>query len=252
VSSPIVPDLSGNLVLANLPAEELDRLRPHLQCVEFNIRDVIWRPGDLITCMYFPIDAVISLLATMEDGKTVEVGLKGFEGVLGIDALLGLTVSANVAIIQGAGRCIRIRTDAVRTDFERCAVLHARLLQYVRYFMTQLKQTAACNRVHVLQQRVCRWLLMMHDRTRKDEFPMTHEFLSYMLGVSRTEVTLAGSYLRGAGLIRYKRSVIAIADRTKLEANSCECYRNEQAEFLRFVASLGAQTCDSLPAPKGR
>jgi CRP-like cAMP-binding protein len=226
-------DLSRNQILDNLPTGETQRIFPLLDHVDLKLGEVVYRTGDAMSHVYFPLDAVISLVAVMENGRSVEVGLKGCEAVLGIDAVLGMPTSMNVAVTQIPGSCLKIKAQAIQAEFQRCTLLHGRLLRYIRYFLTQVKQTAACNRVHRLEQRFARWLLMVHDRVRREEFPITHEFLSYMLGAPRTDVSLAAAALREAGLIRYERKKIAILDRKRLEAASCECYAIVHAEAMR-------------------
>jgi len=218
-------DLSKNRILAALPEEESSRLRPHLQLVSCSLGKVLWMRGDPVRYLYFPQDAVAALLASMDDGKSVEVALTGAEGLLGIWALLGAEKYWYLAVVQVPGSFLRIHAEVLRAEFERGGVLHHQLLRYTRYLLAQISQTAACNRVHLLQQRLARWLLMLQDHAKGNEFPITHEFLSQMLGTPRSEVTLAAGMLRNLGLIRYARGKMAILDRQGLEAAACECYQ---------------------------
>ena len=218
-------DLAKNQILAALPEEESKRLLPHLRSVSLSLGQLLYQPEDLIRHLYFPLDAVISSLASMEDGKSVEINLTGDEGLLGLRAVLGAKVSGYVAVVQVPGRALKIEADLLGAEFRRGGVLQDRVLRYTRYLLFQVSQTAACNRVHRLEQRLARWLLMVHNRAKRDEFPITHEFLSHMLGTPRSEVTIAAGILRKAWLIRYWRGRMTILDRQGLESASCECYR---------------------------
>ena len=218
-----------NRLLAGLPAEEMKRLRAHLEFVHTPLRTVLYEAEQQADYAYFPDDAVISLLAVLESGKTVEVTLIGNEGVLGIHAALGGTMAVHAAVAQVPGSCWKIKADVLRTEFQRGGVLHERLLDYTLSLLAQLSRTAACNRVHLLEQRMARWLLMAYDRTQRQEFPMTHEFLSHMLGSPRSEITLAAGSLRKAGLIHYSRGKIKILDPQGLQSRACECYRADLA-----------------------
>jgi CRP-like cAMP-binding protein len=219
-------DLSKNQVLAALPEVESKRLLPHLGLVSFGLNEVLYNSGDPYRYLYFPQSCTVSWLVVLKNGTMVEVGMVGDEGMVGIRGLFGAKISQNVAVIQLPGDCLRIKKEVLQSEFKRGGVLQDRLLRYARYFMSQIAQTAACNRIHRLEQRLCRWLLITHNRAgRKDEFPMTHEFLSHMLGTPRSEVTLAAGILRKAGLVRYRRGKMTILDRKGLEADACECYR---------------------------
>jgi CRP-like cAMP-binding protein len=221
-------ELAGNALLADLPTEEYNRLLPHLQLVHLELGQAIYEGGAALDYGYFPDDAVISLLATLENGKSVEITLIGNEGVLGVTAALGATFTENASITQIPGSCWKIKIAAVRDEFKRCGVFHSRLLAYTLSLLTQISQTAACNRLHLLEQRMARWLLMVYDRCAQKEFPITHDFLSHMLGTPRSEITLAAGALRKAGIIQYSRGKIHILDPKRLEAVACECYRADQ------------------------
>ncbi len=174
-------DLSRNRLLATLPPEEVNRLQPHLQLIHCPLRQVLYNSGQTIDYAYFPDDAVISLLVAMETGRSVEVTLIGSEGVLGVRAALGETSAVNSAVTQIAGSCWRIKAGVLRLEFQRASILREQLLGYTLSLLSQISQTAACNRVHLLEQRMARWLLMVRDRTARVEFEMTHEFLGHML-----------------------------------------------------------------------
>jgi len=215
-----------NQILAVLDTEQLKRLQRNMQSVSVHLGDVLLEPSDRIRHVYFPQNgALISLLATMEDGKSVEVSLVGNEGAVGIPAILGGDRSGYTALVQGPGDCLKIRVGDLKAEFDAGGVLHDSLLRYIRYLLAQISQTAACNRLHRLEQRFARWLLMVHDRAKKDEFPVTHEFLSLMLGAPRSEVSVVAGNLRKSWCIRYWRGKVTILDRQGLEKASCECYR---------------------------
>jgi CRP-like cAMP-binding protein len=214
-----------NRLLAGLPADEMKRLRPHLEFFPTPLRAVLYEAEQDAVYAYFPEDAVISLLAVLESGKSVEVTLIGHEGVLGVPSALGAKTTLHTAITQVPGSCLRIQSDILRAEFRRCGLLHDRLLGFTLSLLIQVSQTAVCNRVHFLEQRMARWLLMACDRSERQEFPMTHEFLSHVLGSPRSEISLAAGSLRKAGLIHYSRGTIKILDPLGLRSRACECSR---------------------------
>jgi CRP-like cAMP-binding protein len=218
-------DLSKNRILAGLPMKESRRLLPHLEFVPLARQEVLQRPGETLRYAYFPEDAIVSLMTAMQDGSTVEVGVIGCEGILGIQAFLGTRTLSNVAVVQVAGGSLRIKAEVLRSEFKRGGVLADRLLVYTYYLLVHLAQTAACNRVHLLEQRLCRWLLLVSDRAQKDEFLVTHESLANVLGTTRAEVSLAAAVLRSHKFIQYGRGKMTIMDKRGLESVACECYR---------------------------
>ncbi len=218
-------NLSKNRILAGLPVKESRRLMPHLEFVLLARRDIIQKPGETLRYSYFPEDAIVSLLTAMKDGSTVEVGVIGCEGILGIQAFLGTRTISNVAIVQVGGGSLRVKAEVLQSEFKRGGVLADRLLLYTHYLLVHIAQTAACNRVHLLEQRLCRWLLLVNNRVQKNEFFITHELLANMLGTTRAEVSLAAGILRSHKLIRYGRGKITILDQKGLESIACECYR---------------------------
>ena len=225
-------DLSKNQILAALPKEESKSLLPDLQLVFLHAGEVLYRPGAPMRYIYFPLDTVVYLLASMGGGRTVEVNLIGEEGMLGLRAVLGARTSGKLAAVHIPGDCLRIKSNVLQAHFRRCGGLHDQLLRYTRYLLCQISQTAACNRGHLVEQRLARWLLMVHDRVKKDEFPITHALLSDMLGTPRSEVTLAAGVFRKAGIVRYVRGKIAILNRRKLESMACHCYRLVSDELV--------------------
>jgi CRP-like cAMP-binding protein len=225
-----------NRILARLPERESKRLLPHLRFVSLGLSQVLYRPEEPIRYVYFPLDAVVSMVAPLNDGKNVEVTLVGPEGMLGVRAILEGKTYWYISVVQIEGGCLRISAKVLRAQFKRGDAFQARLLQYTSYLLVQTAQLAACNRVHRLRERLARWLLMTHDRAKHDEFPMTHEFLSEMLGTPRSEVSAAAGALRRSGVIGYKRGRMAILDRKALEALACECYQVLRDALEEFPA----------------
>lgn len=218
-------DVSKNRILGHLPKTEIKRLLPHMRLVALPLKHVLYQPGEPIRYAYFPEDAVVSMIAPMDDGRSVEVTLIGNEGMLGLRAVLAGKTYWHVSVVQVPGGCVRMNAKVLQAEFKRGGVLQERLLHYTSYLLVQTAQMAACNRIHHQKQRLARWLLMAHDRVTEDEFPMTHEFLGEMLGTPRSEVTTAAGSLRRSGLIRYQRGRMTILDRKGLETAACECYQ---------------------------
>jgi CRP-like cAMP-binding protein len=215
---------SRNRLLAALPSGVLAELWPQLQSVELPFRHVLQAPGKPIEAVYFPETGWASMLAYMEDGDAAEVGLIGREGFIGLPVLLGADHDDIEAMVQGPGTALRMDARAFRQELQRLPALHDLLLRYALVHHGQVARTAACNGRHHTDQRLARWLLMGHDRAEGDEYPMTHEFLSMMLGVRRAGVTVSAGALQKAGHIQYRRGRITITDRPGLESVACECY----------------------------
>jgi len=221
----------GNRILGALPQEEFDRLRPHLREVSFNIGHIVYQPEEKIESVYFINSGVVSWLAMLEDGNTVEAGVIGPEGVAGVAALLGAKSTPNQGLAQSDVVASRIATRDLIGEFRRNGELNRMILRFIHSMFTQVTQTAACNRLHTLDQRLARWLLMSHDRSGRDGFPLTQEFLSRMLGVRRAGVSVSANSLRQNGLIDYHRGNIEIVNRSGLEAATCECYQIVKEEY---------------------
>lgn len=203
--------------------------------VSLALGEILARPGDIIRWAYFPIGGFISLLAAVDAGSVVEVSLAGAEGFYGMPVALGVTTSPVHAVVQGEGRAMRIGAEELRHELAAMPALRARLGLYIHVMMAQLIQTAGCNRFHVVEQRVSRWLLMTSDCTRTSTFPMTHDLLARMLGVRRVGVTEAASELQRRGLIGYKRGIMTITDRKGLEQASCSCYGCDRSTYERVL-----------------
>lgn len=214
-----------NSLLAAVSCKEYRRLLAGLEPVTLTFGEVLYEPGETIRHVYFPGSAVVSLLTLADGHLALEVGLIGREGMVGIPLVLGHNVSSVRALVQGTGTAMRMASAYFRKEFRLSLPLQQELYRYTHTLMAQISQTAACNRFHVLEMRLARWLLMTHDRVQSDQFHMTHEFLGHMLGVRRVGVTQAAQALQKRKLISYSRGDITICDRGGLEAAACECYK---------------------------
>jgi CRP-like cAMP-binding protein len=223
-----------NKILAALPSEEYDRLLPHLTPVSLHSGDTLYKTQDRIKHVYFVNGAVVSLVTHMEEGTSVEVGLVGNEGMVGLSIVMGDDISQNHAIVQIPDGAMRMETGKFREALKRGGQLQSLLLRYSLVLLKQVSQTAACNRNHNLGERLARWLLLCHDRVGVNEIRLTQEFLAQMLGTRRSRVSEAAIILQSAGLIRYSRGIIIILDREGLEEFVCECYQVVKAEFNRL------------------
>jgi CRP-like cAMP-binding protein len=225
----------ANQLLAALPAAERERWLPQLEPVEMPLGQVIYESGSKMSHVFFPTTAIVSLLYVMEDGASAEIAVVGHEGVVGIALFMGGETTPSRAVVQSAGQGYRLRAALVKEEFERSVpVLHL-LLRYTQALITQMAQTAVCNRHHSLDQQLCRWLLLSLDRLPGNELVMTQELIANMLGVRREGVTGAALSLQEAGLIRYARGHITVLDRAGLEARTCECYAVVKKEYDRLL-----------------
>lgn len=224
-----------NRLIASLPAEVYERVLPNLWPVTLSQGENIYASGSRLEHVYFPTGAVVSLLYTTEDGATAEVGITGNDGMLGIALVLGGDSAPNRAIVQIAGGALKLGAGVLQEEFARGGAFQKLLLRYTQSFLTQVSQTAVCNRLHSVEKRLCRWLLLCHDRVHSDRLTITQEFISNMLGTRRESVTVAAARLQDAGLIHYSRGNITILDRPGLESIGCECYRTIKGEFDRLV-----------------
>jgi CRP-like cAMP-binding protein len=224
-----------NRLLAALPDAEYQHLVPYLERVPLSLRQVLHKAGESIAYVYFPHRAIVSLISTPEEGSNVEVGLVGNEGIVGIPAVLGDNIATTTAMVQVADSAMRLEASLLKSEFQQGGVLQNLLLRYTQALYTQTSQNAACNRLHQLDERLARWLLLVYDRVESNELPLTHEFISQMLGVRRAGVTEAANRLQQAGLIRYHRGRISILNRQELEAASCSCYGIIKGEYSRLL-----------------
>jgi CRP-like cAMP-binding protein len=223
-----------NKILAALPGKEYNRLLSHLTPVSLHRGDTLYETKDRIKYVYFVNRAVVSLVTHVEDGTSVEVGLVGNEGMVGLSIVMGDDVSQNHAIVQIADGAMRMETGKLRAELKRGGQLQSLLLRYSLVLLKQVSQTAACNRNHNLGERLARWLLLCHDRVGGDEIRLTQEFLAQMLGTRRSRVSEAAIILQSAGLIHYSRGIITILDRDSLEEFTCECYQVVRTELDRL------------------
>ena len=226
---------TGNRLLARLPRQELERLVPHLGHVSFALGEVIYESGGRQSYIYFPTSAIISLLYLMENGSSAEMGVAGCEGLVGVALFMGGNTVPNRAVVQSAGGAFRMKTQVLQEEFARGGMFQRLLLRYTQALMTQMSQTAVCNRLHTVEQQLCRWLLLSRDRLDTDELVMTQELIANMLGVRREGVTHAAGRLQENGLISYVRGRITILDRPGLEASVCECYKVVKDEYERLL-----------------
>ncbi|MFB2768003.1 Crp/Fnr family transcriptional regulator [Pelatocladus sp. BLCC-F211] len=224
-----------NQLLLALPDLEFQRLAPHLEEVPLSLGQVLYEAGENIKHVYFPNRAMVSLIAVLEDGSTTEVGMVGSNGVVGYPAFLGGDLTTTRTIVQVAGTAMKIDTKVLKREFIRGGVLQRRLLLYTQALLTQISQTAACNRHHSLEARLARWLLTAQDHTASDTIQITQEFIAELLGTRRSGVTVAAGLLQQAGIIRYSRGRITILNRLALEATACECYGFIKKEFDRLL-----------------
>ena len=216
---------SANHLLAALPGQAYQRMLARLEPVKLTYGQVLYEPDGPISHVYFPVNSLISLLTAVDKSRTLEVGMVGNEGMVGMPMALGIGVSAVRALVQGTGTAMRMTTANFRDEYKRNVTLQHALFRYTHLLMAQISQTAACNRFHDAQSRLARWLLMTGDRMHADEFYLTHEFLAHMLGVRRVGVTKSASDLHQRKLIDYSRGNIRVLDRKRLEAAACPCYR---------------------------
>lgn len=229
--------ISLNKLLCTLSDSEFQTIGPYLQEVVLESGTILHEAYDPIKFVYFPLTAMISLVSIMENGSTTEIGLIGNEGMIGLPVFLGGEFTISRAIVQMSGKSLKMRSDILVKEFKEGGALQKILLLHTQARLTQIAQSAACNRQHKIEARLARWLLSVYDCVLKDELDLTQEFISNMLGVRRAGVTIAANNLQDRGIIRYNRGKIVILDHKKLEETSCECYRVVQQEFMRLLGS---------------
>ena len=226
---------SQNHVLAALPTPDYERLNRHLELVPLPLGSVLYESGAELSHLYFPTDSIVSLLYILADGASAEIAVVGNEGVIGISLFMGGATTPSRAVVQSAGHAYRLPVKVLKEEFARAGIMQQVLLRYTQALITQMAQTAVCNRHHSVDQQLCRWLLLSLDRLGADELVMTQELIANMLGVRREGVTEAAGMLQDAGLIRYRRGRITVLDRPGLEARTCECYAVVKGEYDRLL-----------------
>lgn len=227
-----------NRLLAGSQESELERLLPNLEPVTLKLGAVLYESGERMDYVYFPTTAIISLLYIMENGATAEIGVVGNDGLVGIAIFMGGDTTPNRAVVQSAGDTVKIRSAAMKEEFTRGGRFHNLCLRYTQALITQISQTAVCNRLHTVDQQLCRWLLLSHDRLSTDRLIMTQDLIANMLGVRREGVTHAAKRLQNEGYISYVRGDISILDRKGLETCVCECYQVVREEYNRLFPTF--------------
>ncbi|AWI75745.1 Crp/Fnr family transcriptional regulator [Parazoarcus communis] len=234
-TGPSPPAPSQNHLLAALPEADFTRLFPSLELVTMPLGHVLYESGIPLRHVYFPTTSIVSLLYVMEDGASAEIAVVGNEGIVGVSLFMGGETTNNRAVVQSAGHAYRLKGQLLKDEFFRAGPMQRLLLRYTQALLTQMAQTAVCNRHHTLDQQFCRWLLLSLDRVPSDELLMTQELIANMLGVRREGVTEAAGNVQRAGLIEYRRGHIRVIDRPGLEARACECYAVVKKEFDRLL-----------------
>ena len=231
----VSPNPPSNRLLAALPPKEFQRLRLKLELVELDFGQILYSAGQTIKHVHFPNNSIISLLSVIAERSSLEVGIVGNEGMAGLSVFMGVDVSRNQALVQGSGTAMRMEAETLRNESNQLSHLHRLLHRYSHSLLTQISQSAACNRFHTVNMRLARWMLMTHDRLGEDTFPLTQDFMSNMLGVRREGVSKAAGELQKQKLIGYSRGVIVVLDRAGLESAACGCYqiiKDESDSFL--------------------
>ncbi len=234
-------DPHQNRLLGALPASDYERIAPHLELIPMPLGSVLYESGTRMRHVYFPTTSIVSLLYVMEDGASAEIAIVGNEGILGISLFMGGNTTPSRAVVQSAGHGFRLKADLMKDEFGRFGPTMHLLLRYTQALITQMAQTAVCNRHHSIDQQLCRWLLLSLDRLSSNELSMTQELIANMLGVRREGVTEAAGKLQDAGLIKYSRGRITVFDRPGLEARACECYQVVKRESDRLLPRIAVR-----------
>ena len=235
-----IPHPTQNRILAVLPAAECERVYPRLELVSMPLGKVVYESGSRLEHVYFPANSIVSLLYVMSDGASAEIAVVGNDGMVGVALFMGGETTPSRAIVQSAGVAYRLSGHLLKEEFRRAGRMQILLLRYTQALLTQMAQTAVCNRHHSVDQQLCRWLLLSLDRLSSNQLTMTQELIANMLGVRREGVTEAAGKLQAAGVIRYSRGRITVLDRPALEARACECYAVVKTESDRLLPDLTA------------
>lgn len=238
-----------NHLLAALPAEVQDRLAPHLELEQMTLGKVLYEPGGIMRYVYFPTDSIVSLLYVMENGASAEISVVGNEGLIGVSVFMGGESTSSRALVQSGGSAYRVEGRRLKEEFNQHGELMRLLLRYTQSLITQMAQTAVCNRHHSVDQQLCRWLLLSLDRLPSNNLTMTQELIANMLGVRREGVTAAAGKLQKLGVIEYKRGHITVMDRPKLEELCCECYAVVKEETDRLLPYVPLSLSKSFRTP---
>lgn len=230
-----------NHLLAALPRDDYKRIFDNLELIHVPLGESLCEPYTEMKYVYFPIDSIVSLLFVMENGSSGEIAVVGFEGIVGVSLFMGGETTPSRAVVQSGGYAYKLPAQVLKTEFGRGGPLQQLLLRYTQALLTQMAQTAVCNRHHTLDQQLCRWLLLSHDRLKSPDLYMTQELIANMLGVRREGVTASASKLQAAGLIEYHRGHITILERTGLEERTCECYKVVKNEYDRLLPEPAGQ-----------
>lgn len=230
----IRPDPKRNHLLASLPAAEWKRWLPQLELVELELGQVLYEPGSTMTHVFFPTTSIVSMLYVMQNGESAEIAVVGFEGLIGIPLFMGGESTSSRAVVQDAGQAYRLPAAAIKKEFEEAPVLHL-LLRFTQALISQMVQTAACNKHHTLEQQLCRWLLLSLDRLPANELVMTQQLIANMLGVKQAVVLVVEQKLQAEGLIKFKAGHITVLSRSGVEAAACECYLAVRGEYERLL-----------------
>jgi len=245
---PSLPSPSQNHLIAALPPAEFESLAAHLELVQLPLGKMLYEPGTQLQHAYFPTTAIVSLHYVTESGASAETAGVGNEGLVGISLFMGGDTTSSSAVVQTAGQAYRLERRKLKQEFDRGGFLQRLLLRYTQALMTQMSQTAACNRHHSVEQQLCRWLLLTQDRMATRELVITQELIAGMLGVRREGVTEAAGNLQRAGVISYRRGHISVLDRAGLESRSCECYAVVKKELNRLLSDVQHRQIDSAAA----
>jgi len=245
---PSLPSPSQNHLIAALPSTEFESLAAHFELVQLPLGKMLYEPGTQLQHAYFPATAIVSLHYVTESGASAETAGVGNEGLVGISLFMGGDTTSSSAVVQTAGHAYRLERRKLKQEFDRGGFLQRLLLRYTQALMTQMSQTAACNRHHSVEQQLCRWLLLTQDRMSTRELVITQELIAGMLGVRREGVTEAAGNLQRAGVISYRRGHISVLDRAGLESRSCECYAVVKKELNRLLSDVQHRQIDSAAA----
>ncbi|MEP6849705.1 MAG: Crp/Fnr family transcriptional regulator [Acidobacteriota bacterium] len=227
-----------NHLLESLPPEDFARIKPLLESVTFSLGEVLYETGDKMSHIYFPTSVIISLLYIMENGGTAEIGIAGNNGLIGMALYLGGETTSSRAVVQSAGSAVRMKAEDMKKEFQLGGIFQNTLLRYSQSMITQISQTGVCNRLHSVQNQLCRWLLINHDQLPGDTLVMTHDLIANMLGVRREGVTQAAGFLQDNGYIKYVRGTVTMLDRPGLEKICCECYQVVADEYDRLLGKF--------------